>query len=220
MSITDHRMLAQQDQALTRGRLGWQRLQRNLLLNNLATQREVEQLQVHFRFLGAFVHPTSERAERLVYSNHIPYQVGLYDHSASELVLLYAINLCADALLSFAECSTREPSFELRGWPSVSDMINEARSSTAHFWWPGAAPHNFDRVQEANHRGLPDTRESGLELVPREERLPDQIPETEIRYYRNPLERLRRMHEPSYELTGFPYEPPWPVRRRNRGYHF
>jgi hypothetical protein len=33
---------------------------------------------------------------------------------------------------------------------------------------------------------------------------------SQIRYYRNPLRRLIRMHASFQELTGFAYRSPWP----------
>jgi hypothetical protein len=48
-------------------------------------------------------------------------------------------------------------------------------------------------------------------LVPRERRLaPDQLNERQVRYYRNPLVRLIKMHSSFSELTGYPYISPWP----------
>jgi len=41
--------------------------------------------------------------------------------------------------------------------------------------------------------------------------MPHRIPETEVRYYRNPLRRLIRMHGSYNEVTGFSYTSPWPV---------
>ena len=47
--------------------LSWKNLKTNLVLNELALPREVAQLDVHHRFLSAFVHPFSENVTDDVY---------------------------------------------------------------------------------------------------------------------------------------------------------
>jgi hypothetical protein len=66
-------------------------------------------------------------------------------------------------------------------------------------------PQTFDRVEEANRRGvLP-----GGELVPRDERKPEDIPDDEVRYYENPLKRLIGMPHGIDEMSGFQWPSPW-----------
>lgn len=86
-----------------------------------------------------------------------------------------------------------------------------AGAAAAHLWFPGDDnPHEYDRVEEANSRGSRWTRRGGG-IVPRDQRLaPDELQPRQVRYYRNPLRRLIRMHESFNELTGFPYRSPWP----------
>ena len=62
-----------------------------------------------------------------------------------------------------------------------------ADALAAHLWFPGDGPHQYDFVAEANARGVRRGK-----FVPREKRLaPNQEPKAnQVRYYRNPLERL------------------------------
>ncbi len=202
-----HERLAEKQRALYAGGLRWERLRDNLKLNGLFSEKELAQLGVHYRFLSAFVHPVSE-GYHLVYGRNIPAGPPHYDHFASELVLLYVVTLAARELRALRQMADRPPQVILRGWREVEDALRNAEGVSAHLWFPGGSPHHFDRVEEANHRGLRDGR-----LIPvasQERQRPEDIPEEEIRYYRNPLVRLRDMHRSWHELTGFSYVSPWP----------
>lgn len=83
--------------------------------------------------------------------------------------------------------------------------MRTADETTAHLWFVGQQPTEYDRVTEANERGF-----VGGVHVPREDREPDTIPNDGIRYYRNPLRRIIGMHSSANEITGFPYVSLWP----------
>lgn len=206
MEESDHERLAEKQRALYASALRWDRLRDNLRLNGLFSEKELAQLGVHYRFLSAFVHPVSE-GYRLVYGYNMPATPPHYDHCASELVLLYVVTLATRELRAFRRMADRPPQVRLRNWKELEEVLRHAEGISAHLWFPGGSPHQFDKVEEANHRGLRNGR-----LVPvtsQERQRPEDIPEEEIRYYRNPLARLRRMHHSSRELTGFPYVSPW-----------
>lgn len=201
-----HERWAAKQRALYGQGLRWERLRENLMLNGLFSERELAQLAVHYRFLSAFVHPVSE-GYHLLYGRGIPPDPPHYDHFASELILLYVVTLATRELRAFERMAERPPQVGLKNWAEIEDAVRNAEALSAHLWFPGGSPHDFDRIQEANHRGLRDGR-----LVPvgsPERQRPEDIPEDEIRYYRNPLVRLRKMHITSHELTGFPYVSPW-----------
>jgi hypothetical protein len=201
-----HERWARKQQALYSDGLQWKRLRENLALNGFYDQRGLAQLVVHFRFLSAFVHPVSE-AYVLLYGHNHPAKEKGYDHFSSELVLLYVNTIAAHELHALAQMTRREPRVGIRGQDDFDAAATFAKASSAHFWFPGGTPHEFDRVEEANHRGL-----VGGKLVPvgSPERLrPEQLAEDDVRYYRNPLTRIRQMHYSSHEMTGFAYVSPW-----------
>ena len=201
-----HERWAMKQQTLYSDGLRWKRLRENLALHEFYDQRGLAQLGVHFRFLSAFVHPVSE-SYVLLYGHNLPAKEKGYDHFASELVLLYVNTIAAHELRALGEMTGREPRVGIRGQDDLDAAAALAEATSAHLWFPGGTPHEFDRVEEANHMGLVDGK-----LVPVEspERLrPDQLADDDLRYYRNPLTRIRRMHYTSHEMTGFPYLSPW-----------
>jgi hypothetical protein len=129
-----------------------------------------------------------------------------YDHYSSELALLYINKIAAGELKALARMASRRPKVRLGDWDIVETHIKTADTTAAHLWFPGDPPHDFDRVQEANSRGL-----RGEKFVDRDKRpTPDQLRTTQIRYYKNPLRRLIEMHYTLSEMTGFTYVSPWP----------
>lgn len=83
---------------------------------------------------------------------------------------------------------------------------------TAHLWFLTDEPHIYDRGQEMLARSA-----ERREFRPSRTAMADAmaIPPGEVRYYRNPLDRLRKMHQSGTELTtGFTYVSPWQGARR------
>lgn len=201
-----HERWAKKQQALYSDGLRWKRLRENLALNQFYDQRGLAHLSVHFRFLSAFVHPVSE-SYVLLYGNNIPAKEQGYDHFASELALLYVNAIAAREIRALRQMAGREPRVGIRGQEGFDAIAAQAEAVSAHLWFPGDGPHDFDRVEEANHRGLVDRK---LIPVGSHDRLrPDQLADDDVRYYRNPLTRIREMHFSSHEMTGFPYRSPW-----------
>jgi hypothetical protein len=181
----------------------------NLRLNGLVAERTLRQLSVHYRFLSACVHPVLA-ATRLVYGRDRPRLRGRYDHYASELVLLYVIEIAAAELVSLGKMARRAPRLKLADWPSVLADVKAAKAASAHFWFPGEEPHEFDRVKEANARVWHGRRGIPKAFPPKHVVRPEHLRLEQIRYYRNPLRRLIEMHLQSRELMGFTYISPWP----------
>lgn len=202
-----HERWARKQQALYSQGLRWDRLRANLKLNGLLSDKELAQLGVHYRFLSAFVHPVSE-GYSLLYGRNLPADPPRYDHFASELSLLYVITLALRELKAYKAMASRPPEVGIANWHDVEQRIQRAERLTEYFWFPPGVPPAFDRVEEANHRGL---QNGHLVPVGSPQRLaPDELSDDDIRYYRNPLTRLRRMHSTRQEMTGFPYYSPWP----------
>jgi len=186
--------------------LSWNALMANVRLNGFYTDAEIARWYVHYSFLSAFAHPVSRRAMSNVYGRNMPRTLRA-DHCVWELVLLYIGTLAALELEAFDEMTHREPAVELSDGKVVRDEIAMLRDLTSHFWFPIGPPTEFDRVQEANQRGvLPN----GGGIVPLEERRPESFEDDAVRYYENPLRRLIQMHAGVHEMTGFQWASPWP----------
>jgi hypothetical protein len=202
--IKQHIEPAKQQQGLYRP-LRWNEIKSNLAENRLCGGETLRRFEVHYRFLSAFVHPVPAGYD-LVYGRNRPTGAPRYDHYASELVLLYINKLAAGELRFLKRMASRPPSVRLRDWPIVEAHIRASDAAAAHLWFPGEQPHNYDYIEEANSRGV-----RRGQLVRRDRRpTPSQLRPAQVRYYRNPLRRLIRMHQSFHELTGFAYISPWP----------
>jgi hypothetical protein len=171
------------------------RLRENLDLNGLLRPRLGEQVDIHHAFLNAFVHASKSAYER-VHGHNFPSNIGLFDHYASELILLYVIVIGAAELEAFGRMSRRRPNVGLRGWDAVEQEISIARQASSYFWFLSGGPDEYDFIKEA------DTRME-VRSGKRRRRRPDprSIPSHRIRYYPDPLERLIRLHGSYHELT-------------------
>lgn len=200
----DHVRRAKTVQNLYGHYLGWDDLLANLELNGLITARNAFRLGVHYRFLSAFVHPF-KNLDNMVYGKD--HWAVRYDHYSSELVLLYILAFGVRELRTLFKGLARQPRGSLRGIGEYRDLVRDTDRASRHLWFPGQPAHEYDRVQEANNRRLSE----GRRFVPIEKRTsPQLIRSGEIRYYRNPLKRLVRLHCTANELTGWPYVSPWP----------
>lgn len=193
--------------------LAWQHLKANLKLNDLMVSRSIAQLDVHYRFLSAFVHPVSERALDLAYPRNTFGERPLFDHYSEELTLLYACFIAADELRAFHSMSTRPPRVALRGWQAIHKAVGETERLIAHGWFPGRPPFSYDRVAESNQRAFDSMQERMNAGRPYERpnvQLPDSLTDDAVRYYTNPLRRLVDLHMGFHEITtGLGWSSPW-----------
>jgi hypothetical protein len=203
----EQRIRDAQEQQRMYAPLRWPEIKTNLRENRLCSQETLRRFEVHYRFLSAFVHPMPAGYD-LVYGRNRPTGAPRYDHYAAELALLYVNKLGAAELKFLKRMTTRTPRVRLDDWAIVETHITAADADAAHLWFPGVdGPHAYDRVEEANSRGM----RSGGRLIPMDRRpAPDDLQPSQVRYYRNPLRRLIRMHQSFQELTGFAYISPWP----------
>jgi len=187
-----------------RNSLTWLSLKTNLQLNQLATEREVLQLDVHYRFLSAFVHPFSEHITDSVYRQQIQGDWPTEEHFAEELVLLYVCTLAIDELRAFEAMTHRDPRVDLHNWDEVRRELDLAEAQIAHAWAPGRSPFAFDRVYETNQRVFDATAElhaSGQPMSPQDGEDPRALRDDDIRYYADPLRRVVRLHQSWTEYT-------------------
>jgi hypothetical protein len=180
--------------------LRWQQMLDNLVFNGLNVEEETFRLNVHYRFLSAFVHPITDQHD-LLYGRQWE-NTAAYDHYTSELALLYTIVIACTELTGLLAGIARPPAVSIQGADELTATIDEARRRASHLWFVGDPPHIYDRIYEANHR-LWDTTPSGPQ------RAPDQLTDDEVRYYRNPLQRLIKLHQSTNELMGYSYRSPW-----------
>lgn len=171
-------------------------LRRNLDVNRLLQPRLGVQVDVHYNFLSAFVHG-AKKAHELIFSHNIPMAIGHYDHCSSELILLYAIALSAAELEIFGRMARRRPHLALIDRSAIDREVKEARDATNYFWFLSGEPHLLDRIQELHSR-IPRKRRMVFRHA---ERDPGALDVRSIRYYTNPLERLRQLHSGSREYT-------------------
>lgn len=82
------------------------------------------------------------------------------------------------------------------------DLAAQASLATSHLWFLDDRPTSFDLGREL----LARASENESFSVPD----PEFVPTDEIRYYRDPWQRLTALHTDTIEmLTGFVYKPPW-----------
>jgi hypothetical protein len=96
---------------------------RNLLLNDLLSVEQVDQLRAHYSFLSSFVHPTK-------YSNSV-LPIGLRDEAAEELILLYVCKLLAMSIELIVDYF-RGVNVSERYSPYLT-QVNKLRDSTNYF---------------------------------------------------------------------------------------
>jgi len=179
----------------------WSAVLESLELNKLIEPAHRVQLRTHYRFLSAFAHGYDAAHRTLT-----PTRFGSTysaQHISKELAFLYSAQFSArylDALLRMAD---REPRVEVdeRQWLETlaTDLLDRSR----HLWFLEAEPTLYDRGQELLDQAV-KSRTWGARHDPMS------LAVEEIRYYRNPLERLARLHESSTEIvTGFTYLSPW-----------
>jgi hypothetical protein len=196
---------AQENRAMYRQYLSWGGVKANLSANNLASEEDVRMLEVHYRFLSAFVHPIAHVTD-CVYGRNSPWP--RYDHFASELALLYVNVFASLELASFLRMSQERPVLELSDWAEVETSLNVSVGLTEHLWWPGGHPHAYDRWQAGNKLAF-RAFHNGEELTGGRPG-PEELRDSEVPYYANPIVRLVEMHRSARELTtGFAYLSPW-----------
>lgn len=205
--VEDFRRIAKEYEQHYRTYLSWSSIKRNLQVNGFADETTIGRIDVHYRFLSAFVHPTASTNE-IIYGRNNP-DIPSYDHYSSELALLYVIVIAVEELRHFHEMSRQPPPVGIDGWDNLAALCDAAWHLTSHHWWPGQPPHALDRVQEANKRRFRALRDPSAAQDPVPD--PGAILARDTRYYRDPMQRLVQLHGSFQEMmTGLVYQSPWP----------
>ncbi len=162
------------------------------------------QVDVHYGFLSGFAHP-SKRGYEALYGHNIPDRMGGFDHYASELLLLYVIVLAAAEIEVYGRMARRAPRLTLRDWDVVMAEVRAAQAAASYFWFLSGGPEMFDRN---------DTAHTPPGNVPlkwgRPTFDPTAIATGRVRYYRDPLKRLVKLHQSYEEMsTGLVYRSPF-----------
>jgi hypothetical protein len=162
------------------------------------------QVDVHYAFLSGFAHP-SKRGYEALYGHNIPDRMGAFDHYASELLLLYVIVLAAAEIEVYGRMARRAPRLTLRGWDAVMGEVRDAQSAASCFWFLSGGPEMFDRIDTAHTPPGNVRLKWGRPKVD-----PAAIASARVRYYRDPLRRLVKLHQSYHEMsTGLVYLSPF-----------
>jgi len=194
---------SKRNQAMYGAYLRWGSVSSNLELNELASNLETVQLQVHYAFLSAFAHATRSGYEvgRGTFPNGPP-----ASHVLGEIVLLYVATIAISELRTWVTYVERRPHLLAPLSPTITDLLRRADGVVAYFWFLGGCPQQFDYCQEANRR-------AHLRLLAgeRPEIGPTELEADDVGYYAEPFDRLVRLHTGAVEMTtGFGYPPAWP----------
>jgi hypothetical protein len=203
-TVEERTELAHRQRELYRRYLRWESLKQALLVNKLADQTKLLQLEVHYRFLSTFTH-AAQSGYRLVRAE----TANPHDHYAEELVWLYVVEFAASEIEDFLEMSALKPSFGVQDAPGLTRLVQRCRQHAAHLWFAGGSPHPYDYFEEANRRGFRQVRDRGSSLPPPVR--PEELGPEEVGYYSDPMRRLMRLHWTTAEIiTGLAYRSPWP----------
>jgi hypothetical protein len=199
---------AERNATIYRTYLTWSSLKRNMQLNGFADELIVSRLDVHYRFLSAFVHPLTA-VDRILYGRNTM-TIPSYDHYSSELALLYVVAFGVTELRNFVAMLDEPPVIGLRDGVETNAFVTHAWDSIAYMWLPGHRPHWFDRVTEANVRAFRELRETETRPNVAD---PATFKDEDISYYRDPMARLVKLHAGFNEIvTGLSFVPPWARR--------
>jgi hypothetical protein len=212
LSEEDRRRLAEENKAKYDVYLRWSSLLDSLQANGLATAAETSRIEVHYRFLSAFVHPATELPE-LVYGRNV-FDWPRYDHYSSELVLLYVIVLAVRELRAFRQMVSQPPVVDVAGWEAIEERCSRSEGLSSYFWFADGSPTPYDFAQAANTRTFRRRSDGDWEAPPVQ---PGDLGDEDVPYYENPLTRLVALHAGFAEMTtGIGYASPWPRAETHR----
>jgi hypothetical protein len=172
-------------------------------VNRLLAGQQV-QVAVHYGFLSAFAHP-SKAGYEAIFGGNTPDRMGQFDHYASELLLLYVIVLAAAEIEVYGRMARRDPPLVLSDWKDVQSDVHTAQLAASYLWFLSGAPETFDRIDTVH---TPPGNQKPKVRKPKRD--PSLINARRVRYYRNPLERLIKLHQSYQEMTtGLVYQSPF-----------
>jgi hypothetical protein len=175
--------------------LTFDRILENLRLNGVLDKKTTTRVLVHYNFLSNFSHSTSDSLsimrERKLYQLS---QNGLdivYNHYLSELALLYVCHLLL-MHLQHAIYYLRWRAIKLKNeFKIYRSLCKKVEDDFGYFWFIFNKPHQYDRYSHANRKC---NYKKKIFYRPEDIRLGD------VRYYDNPLYRLKQLHQSQREL--------------------
>lgn len=171
---------------------------------NRLLQGQHVHVDVHYHFLSGFAHP-SKRGYEAIYGGDTPDRMGLFDHVASELVLLYVIVIATAELEMWGKMAHRAPSLVMANWDQILMEIREAQDAASYFWFLSGSPQAIDRI-DTTHTPVGNAKPTWE----RPAADPSAIESTRVRYYRDPLSRLTKLHQTWSEMsTGLEHRSPF-----------
>ncbi len=173
--------------------LTFPRILENLRLNGILNKKSTTRVLVHYNFLSNFSHSTSESIsiirERKFY--HSSSDEIVYNHYLSELALLYVCHLLS-MHLQHAIYYLNWRNIKLSNVNSIyRPLCKKVEDEFGYFWFIFNKPHQLDRYNHANRKS---NRKKNLFFRPEDIRIGD------VRYYDNPLSRLKQLHQSQHEL--------------------
>jgi hypothetical protein len=189
--------LADHNKALYDTYLRWSSIRASLLGGGFFDSEAMSHLNVHYRFLSAYIHPLTDRTAA-TYGRNADWPA--YDHYASELVLLYVITLAVREIRSFKKVCETEPVVALVDSDLLAADCDQLDALASHLWFPGQPPHAYDWFESHNQADIQARRARQAAPV---------VPGRPV-YYTDPLRRLVSMHASINEMsTGRLYRSPW-----------
>jgi len=188
--------------------LTFDKILENLCLNGVLNKKTTTRVLVHYNFLSNFSHSTSDSismVSRRTISEITPDGLdNVYNHYFSELALLYICYLLS-MHLQHALHYLRWRSIRLRNRKRLYQLIcHRVEDDFGYFWFIFNKPHQYDRYAHANRKCNP---RRGIFYRPEDIKLGN------VRYYDDPLYRLKQLHQSQRELTtGNSFDSPFPRR--------
>ncbi len=175
--------------------LTFDRILENLRLNGVLNKKTTTRVLVHYNFLSNFSHSTSDSLsiikERKFYQTNPDGLDIVYNHYLSELALLYICHLLS-MHLQHAIYYLRWRGIKLKNENKFyRPLCKKVECDFGYFWFIFNKPHQYDRYNHANHKC---NYKKKLFYRPEDIRLGD------VRYYDNPLYRLKQLHQSQREL--------------------
>jgi len=186
--------------------LTFDRILDNLCLNGVLNKKLATRVLVHYNFLSKFSH-SSRDSIRLVSTRRITEITSnglgiIYNHYFSELALLYICHLLS-MHLQHAMFYLRWRAIKLKNRRAIYlPLCHRVESDFGYFWFIFNRPHQYDRYTDANRKSNYRRR-----IFYR----PEDIRPGDVRYYDDPLRRLKQLHQSQRELTtGNLFNSPFP----------
>jgi len=176
--------------------LNFDKVLENLRLNSVLNKKTTTRVIVHYNFLSNFSHSTSDSIKNLLRLQNY-YMVGgsgtliSYDHYYSELALLYVCHLLSMYLEHAIYYFATWRRIHIKNTEIYSSLCRKVEEDFGYFWFIFNKPHEYDRFAHANRKS------NYMKQIYR----PEDIRLRDIRYYENPLYRLKQMHQSQHELT-------------------